>query len=81
MRKAGLNVERRTEQYVNHANKGRRKLIFEPGDSVWLHVRKESFPHQWRSKLRPRRNGTFQVLEASRTTLTDWTYQCNLMLV
>ena len=63
MRKAGLNVGRRTEQYVNHANKGRRKLIFEPGDWVWLHMRKESFPYQRRSKLRQRRNGTFQVLE------------------
>ena len=26
-------------------------------------MRKESFPYQRRSKLRPRRNGTFQVLE------------------
>ena len=30
--KARLNIERRTEQYAKQANKGRHKLVFEPGD-------------------------------------------------
>ena len=63
MRKARLNDERRTEQYVNQANRGHRKLIFDHGDWVSLHMRKKRFPNQRRSKLLPRRNGTFQVLE------------------
>jgi hypothetical protein len=42
--KARLNIERRTEQYDTQANKGRRQLVFEPGDWVWLHMRKERFP-------------------------------------
>ena len=63
MRKARLNVVRRTEQYVNQANKGRRKLIFEHGDWVWLHMRKKRFSNQRRSKLLPRGDGPFQVLE------------------
>ena len=63
MRKARLNVERRTEQYVNQDNKGRRKLIIDHGDWVSLHIRKERFPNQRRSKLLPRGNGRFQVLE------------------
>ena len=63
MRKARLHVERRTEQYVNQANKGRRKLIFDPGDWVSLHMRRKRFPSQRRSKLLPRGNGAFQVLE------------------
>ena len=41
---ARLNIERRTEQYAKQANKGRRKVVFEPGDWVWLHMRKERFP-------------------------------------
>ena len=61
--KARLNIERRTEQYAKQANKGRSKLIFEPGDWVWLHLRKERFPAQRRSKLLPRGDGPFQVLE------------------
>ena len=41
---ARLNIERRTEQYAKHANKGRTKVVFEPGDWVWLHMLKERFP-------------------------------------
>jgi len=52
--KARLNIERRTEQYATQANKGRRNLVFEPGDWVWLHMRKERFPEKRRSKLIPR---------------------------
>ena len=60
---ARLNIERRIEQYAKHANKGRTKVVFEPGDWVWLHMRKERFPEQRRSKLLPRGDGPFQVLE------------------
>ena len=38
-------------------------MIFEPGDWVWLHMRKERFPAQRLSKLLPRGDGPFQVLE------------------
>ncbi|XP_057485167.1 uncharacterized protein LOC130771560, partial [Actinidia eriantha] len=38
-------------------------IVFEPGDWVWLHMRKERFPVQRRSKLLPRGDGPFQVLE------------------
>jgi hypothetical protein len=61
--KARLNIERRTEQYATQANKGHRKLVFEPGDWVWLHMRKKRFPAKRRSKLLPRGDGPFQVLE------------------
>ena len=59
---AKLNIERRTEQYVKQANKGRRKIVFEPGDWVWLHMREERFPEQRRSKLLSHGDGPFQVL-------------------
>ena len=58
-----LNIERRTEQYAKQANKGRCHVVFEPGDWVWVHMRKERFPAQRRSKLLPRGDDPFQVLE------------------
>ena len=57
------NIEKRTFQFIRHANKGRRKMIFEPGDWVWIHMCKERFPMQWRNKLLPRGDGHFQVVE------------------
>jgi hypothetical protein len=61
--KAWLNIERRTKQYVHQANKGRKKIVFEPGDWVWLHLRKDRFPEKRRSKLLPWGDGPFQVVE------------------
>ena len=43
-------------------NQGRKKLIFKQRDWVWVH-RKERFPNQRKSKLQPRGDGPFQVLE------------------
>ncbi|XP_027357484.1 uncharacterized protein LOC113866886 [Abrus precatorius] len=56
-------IEKRNESYAKQANKGRKKVIFEPGDWVWVHMRKERFPEQRKSKLQPRGDGPFQVLE------------------
>lgn len=60
--KVRLHIERRTKQYATQANKGRKKVVFEPGDWVWVHMRKERFPAQRRSKLQPRGDGPFQVV-------------------
>ena len=54
---------RRTKQYENQHNKGRRNVIFEPGDLVWLHLRQEQFPSKRKSKLHQRGDGPFRVLE------------------
>ncbi|RVW71028.1 hypothetical protein CK203_057830 [Vitis vinifera] len=53
----------KNEQYATKANKGRRQVLFEPSDWVWVHMRKERFPTRRRSKLHPRGDGPFQVLE------------------
>jgi hypothetical protein len=37
-------IEKKNEQYATKANKGSRQVIFEPGDWVWVHMRKERFP-------------------------------------
>jgi hypothetical protein len=34
----------------------------EPGDLVWVHFRKDHFPHLWSSKLLPRGAGPYKVL-------------------
>ncbi|XP_057443380.1 uncharacterized protein LOC130735373 [Lotus japonicus] len=56
-------IERKNESYARQANKGRKEVVFQPGDWVWVHMRKERFPEQRKSKLQPRGDGPFQVLE------------------
>ncbi|XP_027155217.1 uncharacterized protein LOC113755410, partial [Coffea eugenioides] len=58
-----LNIERRMDQVAQWVNKGRQRVVFEPGDWVWLHLRKERFPVQRRNKLLPRGDGPFQVIK------------------
>ena len=37
--------------------------VFEEGDLVWLHLRKDRFPDARKSKLHPRGDGPFKVLK------------------
>ena len=60
--KVRQNIEKRNQQVANQRNKGRTKVVFEPGDWVWLHLRRERFPKQRHSKLQPRGDGPFQVV-------------------
>jgi hypothetical protein len=57
------NRQRMNAKYKISGDKGRKQLDFEPGDLVWLHLRKEWFPHLRKSKLMPRDDGPFKVLE------------------
>ena len=38
-------------------------MIFNIGDLVWLHLRNDRFPNERKSKLLPRADGPFKVLE------------------
>ncbi|XP_027150398.1 uncharacterized protein LOC113750641 [Coffea eugenioides] len=69
------NIEQRTTQYVQQSNKGRWKVVFEPREWVWLHLRKEQFPSLLESKLSPRVDGPFQVLEL----INDNAYRLDLL--
>uniref|UniRef100_A0A2N9J6M3 Reverse transcriptase domain-containing protein n=1 Tax=Fagus sylvatica TaxID=28930 RepID=A0A2N9J6M3_FAGSY len=51
------------ERVASQANKGRRRVIFEPGVWVWVHMRKERFSAHRKTKLHPRGDGPFQILE------------------
>ena len=72
-KKVRLNIERRMKQYVKQANKGRHQVVFKPRDWVWVHMRKERFLTQRHSKLLPRGDGPFQVLER----INDNAYKLN----
>uniref|UniRef100_A0A2N9EQB7 Reverse transcriptase/retrotransposon-derived protein RNase H-like domain-containing protein n=1 Tax=Fagus sylvatica TaxID=28930 RepID=A0A2N9EQB7_FAGSY len=58
-----LQIAQKNERVAAQANKGRRRVIFEPGDWVWVHMRKERFPAHRKTKLHPRGDGPFQILE------------------
>jgi len=66
--------KRKVDKYTEHANKRHKALIFEPGDWVWLHLRKDRFPSQRKSKLLPHGDGPFQVLKR----INDNPYELNL---
>jgi hypothetical protein len=56
-------IELKAGRKAASMNKHRKKVLFEPGDLVWIHLRKDRFPQQRKSKLLPRGDGPFRVLE------------------
>nr|XP_027120893.1 uncharacterized protein LOC113737958 [Coffea arabica] len=60
--KVRANIERRTAQYVKQANKGRQKLIFEPGDWCGCTCAKNAFLFKGGTNYN-HGDGPFQVLE------------------
>ncbi|WVZ52418.1 hypothetical protein U9M48_003474 [Paspalum notatum var. saurae] len=57
------NIEKMNERYRDAGNKGRKEINLEPGDLVWLHLRKDRFPDLRKSKLMPRADGPFKIIE------------------
>jgi hypothetical protein len=51
-------------------------LDFEPGDLVWLHLRKKQFPDLRKSKLMRRADGPFKVLKR----INENAYKLNLFV-
>ncbi|RDX94819.1 Retrovirus-related Pol polyprotein from transposon 17.6, partial [Mucuna pruriens] len=54
-------MEKKGEQYAQSANKGKMGKVFEQGDLVWVHLRKERFHTLRKSKLLPQRDGPFTI--------------------
>jgi hypothetical protein len=50
------------EKYRIAASKGRKEVKLEPGDLVWLHLRKEQFLELRKSKLMSHATGPFKIL-------------------
>jgi hypothetical protein len=57
------NIEKMNAKYRSYGSKGMKHLTFEPGNLVWLHLRKDRFPELRKSKLMPRADGHFKILE------------------
>nr|KYP60030.1 Transposon Ty3-I Gag-Pol polyprotein [Cajanus cajan] len=56
-------IQFQTEKYTKYNNTGRKEVVFNEGDWVWLHLRKDRFPSKRKSKLSPRGDRPFQVLK------------------
>jgi len=56
-------IELKAGHKATSTNKHRKKVLFGPGDLVWIHLRKDRFPEQRKSKLLPRGDGPFRVHE------------------
>jgi len=50
-------------------------MRFEPSDWVWVHIRKQRFPKQRKSKLMPQIDGHFQIIER----INDNAYKIDLL--
>jgi transposase InsO family protein/translation initiation factor IF-1 len=59
---AKLQIEKMNKKYRIAANKGRKEMKLEPGDLVWVHLRKARFPYLRKTKLMPRATGPYKVL-------------------
>jgi hypothetical protein len=55
-------IELKAVRKAANLSKHRKKVLFEPRDLVWIHLRKERFPKQCKSKLMPRGDGPFRVI-------------------
>ena len=55
-------IERQVERVTKKRNVNKHPMVFKPGDLVWLHLRKDRFPNERKSKLLPRADGPFKVL-------------------
>jgi len=58
-----LRIEKSNASYQAQANKNKRTVVFQSGDLVWVHLRKERFPSKRETKLMPRADGPFEILE------------------
>jgi hypothetical protein len=57
------NIGKMNERYRTADSKGRKEVKLELCDLVWLHLRKYHFPELRKSKLIPRVDGSFKILE------------------
>ena len=55
-------IEKKGKNIATARNTSRKEVLFKPGDMVWLHLRKDRFPQQRSSKLKPRGAGPYKVL-------------------
>jgi hypothetical protein len=57
------NIENMNKKYKIAGSQGRKEVKLEPGDLVWLHLRKDRFLELRKSKLMPRADGPFKIID------------------
>jgi len=67
-------IEKSNLSYHTHANKHKKKAVFQPGDLEWIHLGKERFSSKRKNKVMPRAAGPLEVLEH----LNDNAYKMDL---
>ena len=55
-------IKRQVQRLTTKLNINKSPMVFQPGDQVWIHLRKDRFPKERKSKLLPRADGPFKVL-------------------
>ena len=66
-------IENQTKVYPTKGNRGRKELILNEGDWVWLHLRKDRFPTKRKSKLALEGKELFRFWRGSITMPIGWT--------
>ena len=56
-------IIQQNDKYKLRADRRRKKVVFQEGDLVWIHLRKERFPGGRWGKLQPRADGPFRILK------------------
>lgn len=67
-------LKKANESYKKKTSKHRKKTQFQPGDFVWIYLRKKRSPSRQKNKIMPRANGLFKVLKR----FGDNTYKIDL---
>ena len=55
-------IERQVQRLTAKLNINKSPMVFQPGDQVWIHLRKDRFPNECKSKLLPRADDPFKVI-------------------
>jgi len=66
-------IQAQVEKIAYFKNKDKRVWSSNEGDLVWLHLRKERFPNLRKSKLSPRGDGPFQII--------NWIFLRNMVCI
>ena len=56
-------LEKQAKLLADYNNKKKKEMIFQEGDLVWIHLRKDRFPQERNFKLKSRGDGPFKVLK------------------
>ncbi|KAI3789955.1 hypothetical protein L2E82_02762 [Cichorium intybus] len=55
-------IEATNAAYKQKSNKNKKARVFDEGDLVWVHMRKERFPSKRKNKLMPRAEGPYKII-------------------